>query len=182
MSSVWLSPELKAIRAGRMPKALLPSSSLQSLWSDAPTTAYVLRRSGAKPLSFSGILLVEHEPRTGDDSLRRHTIRLYETTDQIFVVEIALSAPDGSVLAHAVSTEVGSLAEAEVFLSTYDPAGQAALALTVDEPNHDAFTIADMAESLRVEASRLRNDFEEARAAVFAAGRIEEQDITQRVN
>jgi hypothetical protein len=173
MSSVWLSPELKAIRAGRMPKALLSGSSLQSLWSDAPTKSYVLRRSGGKPLSFNGILLIEHVSREEDESLRRHAIRLYE---------IILATADDSILAHAIATEVESLADAEAFLATYDPAGQAALAVTVDEPTQDAFTVGDMAERLRAEAARLRNDFEEARVAVFAAARIEERETTQRVN
>jgi hypothetical protein len=182
MSSVWLSPELKAIRAGRMPKALLSGSSLQSLWSDAPTAAYVLRRSGAKPLAFNGVLLIEHVSREEDESLRRHAIRLYESTDGAFIVEIILATADDSILAHAIATEVESLADAEAFLATYDPAGQAALAVTVDEPTQDAFTVGDMAERLRAEAARLRNDFEEARVAVFAAARTEEQETTQRVN
>jgi hypothetical protein len=182
MSSVWLSPELKAIRAGRMPRALAAGGGFASLWSDAPTEQFLVRRSGARPLSFTGMVLLNHENSDGNDADRRHAIRLYETTNGVFIVEIALFAVDGSITSHAVAEEVGSLTDAEAFLAQYDPSGQAPLALAVDD-DMDVFTVATMADRVRTEAERLRMDFELARNAVFAAARLDDTDITsQRVH
>jgi hypothetical protein len=180
MTSVWLSPELKAIRSGRSPRALT-GGGLAGLWSDAPVSRVVLRRSGQRPLSFEGMLLVGHVSDASDDSLRQHAIRLYETVAGFFVVEIALEAVDGSVLPHAVVEEVSTLAEAEAFLSAYDPAAQAPLTLDVVE-EHGAFPLARMADALSREAARLRDDFETARAAVFAAAGQSTNDTLQRAN
>jgi hypothetical protein len=180
MTSVWLSPELKAIRAGRMPRSL-SGGGLSSLWSDAPTGKYVLRRSGMRPLSFTGMLLLEHVNQVEDESERRHAVRLYETTDGIFIVEISLASVDGSVLVHSRTEEVGSLAEAEAVLNEYDPSSQAALSLTVDD-DIDAFSMATMADRVRSDAERLKLDFEIARLAVFSAARNENTDTFQRVS
>jgi hypothetical protein len=182
MSSVWLSPELNAIRAGRMPKALAAGHGLSSLWSAAPMERIVLRRSGDRPLSFTGMVLLSHENVVDDHALRRHAIRLYETQNGAFIVEIALFCADSGILRHSVATEVTSLDDAELFLSAYDPAGQAALALIVDEPGMDAFSIGTMADCLRADAERLRQDYNKARDAVFAAARNDDHDSTQRVN
>ncbi|MGL5116761.1 MAG: hypothetical protein ACRC7C_15690 [Beijerinckiaceae bacterium] len=167
MTSVWLSPELKAIRSGRSPRALT-GGGLAGLWSDAPLARMILRRSGLRPLAFNGMLLVAHRNDAAGESLRCHTIRLYETADGVFIVEIALEAEDGSALPHAVVEEVSTLAEAEAFLNAYDPSAQAPLTLDVVE-EHGAFPLARTADALSREALRLRDDFETARAAIFAA-------------
>ena len=180
MTSVWLSPELKAIRAGRMPRSLA-GGGLSSLWSDAPVGKYVIRRSGMRPLSFTGMMLLEHVNRVDDESERCHSVRLYETVDGIFIVEISLASVDGSVLVHSRTEEVASLAEAETVLNAYDPSSQAALSLTVDD-DIDAFSMATMAERVRSDAERLKLDFEVARLAVFAAARNENTDTFQRVS
>jgi hypothetical protein len=179
MSSVWLSPELKAIRAGRMPRALATGTSLESLWTDAPTERFRVRRSGAHPLAFTGMVLLSHENTVENNGHRRHAIRLYETINGAFIVEIALSATDDSILSHAVAEEVDSLSEAEVFLANYDPAGQAPLALTVDD-DIDAFTVAVMADRVMAEAERLRIDFDLARNAVFAVARQDDACATSQ--
>jgi hypothetical protein len=180
MTSVWLSPELKAIRSGRSPRALT-GGGLAGLWSDAPLSRVVLRRSGMRPLVIDGMLLVSHVNACEDESLRRHAIRLYETASGFFAVEIALESGDGSVLPHALVEEVSTLAEAEAFLNAYDPAAQAPLTLDVVE-EHGAFPLARTAHALSREASRLRNDFETARAAVFAAAGQSMSDTLQRAN
>ena len=180
MTSVWLSPELKAIRAGRMPRSL-SQGGLLSLWSDAPTKKYVLRRSGMRPLSFTGMLLLEHVNRVEDESERCHAVRLYETTNGVFIVEISLASFDGSVLVHSRTEEVCSLAEAEVVLNDYDPSSQTALSLVVDS-DIDTFSMAVMADRVRGDAERLKLDFEVARLAVFSAARNENTDTFQRVS
>jgi hypothetical protein len=179
MSSVRLSPELNAIRAGRIPRALALGTSLASLWTDAPTQRFLVRRSGAHPLAFTGMILLSHENGVENDGDRRHAVRLYETVNGVFIVEIALFAADDSVLAHSIAEEVISLADAEAFLSNYDPSAQARLALTVDD-DIDAFTVATMAERVMSEAERLRADFDLARNAVFAAARRDDADTTSR--
>ena len=180
MTSVWLSPELKAIRAGRMPRSL-SQGGLSSLWSDAPTKKYVLRRSGMRPLSFTGMLLLEHVNRAEDESARCHAVRLYEATNGVFIVEISLASFDGSVLVHSRTEEVCSLAEAEVVLNDYDPSSQTALSLVVDS-DIDTFSMAVMADRVRGDAERLKLDFEVARLAVFSAARNENTDTFQRVS
>jgi predicted hotdog family 3-hydroxylacyl-ACP dehydratase len=180
MTSVWLSPELKAIRAGRMPRSLA-GGGLSSLWSDAPMEKYVLRRSGMRVLSFTGMLLLEHVNQVEDESKRCHAVRLYETTNGIFIVEISLASADGSVLVHSRTEEVNSLAEAEAVLNEYDPSSQAALSLTVDD-DIDTFSMATMVERVRDDAERLKRDFETARLAVFSAARNENTDTFQRVS
>ncbi|MGL4636216.1 MAG: hypothetical protein ACRCWF_09565 [Beijerinckiaceae bacterium] len=180
MTSVWLSPELKAIRAGRMPRAL-SGGGLGSLWSDAPVQRFVLRRSGHRPVVFNGMLLLEHTNTVADESVRRHTVRLYETDYGRFMLEITLDTPDNSCIAHAMVEDVASLAEAEDMLRSYDPSGQAALALELSD-EADGYSIARMALSLERDAARLRADFETTKAALFASAETTTADMLQRVN
>ncbi len=159
MASLRLSPELKALHGGLQQAAPAPVAAAHAGRIDAPTTRYVLRRSGMRPLAFTGMLLLSHSADDGNDLERRHAIRIYETTDLSFIVEIALFAPNGDGVAHASAVEVGSLQEVEDFLNAYDPSAQAALTLTVDESGIDAFAVGMLADSLRTDAERLRRDF-----------------------
>jgi hypothetical protein len=169
MTSIWLSPELKAIRAGRSPRALA-SVELASLWSDAPVCHYLLRRSGGRPVRFDGILLVEHLPdgSDGHEGQRAHTARIYETTDQRIVVELVLSARDGSGIPHAKVEEVASLRDAQLFLELYDPSAQATFSLPLDI-DVDGAEMDRHVSALRADVEHLRSDYDITRKAVFAA-------------
>jgi hypothetical protein len=161
MNSVWISPELSlgVQNRGMTPIAPLPAAV-------APEIAYIIRRSGQRPLRFEGMLMVEHvSPAEGME--RRHTIRLYETTQGAVVIEIALEAADGSVLPHIVTEMVDSMGEAESFIRSYDPAAQAPLML--DLSSLDGQSISAQAAALETGARRLRTDFEQVRAAVLSA-------------
>ncbi|MGL4239971.1 MAG: hypothetical protein ACRCTI_02540 [Beijerinckiaceae bacterium] len=178
MSSVWLSPDLRTLRSGPIAAPLAAAAASAA----APSERFVLRRSGARPLTFTGMLLLEHTARDRDAHERRHAIRVYETSGGRMIVAIELSLPSGEGIAHGVVAELETLQQAADFLDAYDPAGQAALALSVDDRDADAFSIGRMAESLRADAERLRNDFQQARDAIFAAARHDEHDTSRRVN
>jgi hypothetical protein len=180
MTSVWLSPELKAILAGRTPAALA-GGGLSCLWAEAPVGRFRLKRSGTVPLAFEGMLLLSHTSEGSDDSQRRHTVRLYETTGGQFIVEIILASADESCIPHCIAEEVDSLEKAETVLNAYDPSGQAALRLTVDR-DMDALSVAEMADALRRDALHLASDFDLARQAVFAAAGQQSQFQLQGIN
>jgi hypothetical protein len=155
MSLVWTHPELDALLRWRMAPAgeAVPEAR--------PDASVRLRRSGTMPLVFEGMLLASHQgtEQTG----RRHTIRLYETTDETYVVEIVLSDPDGSAPAFSMAEEADSLEEVLAVLSSHDPASQAAF--------HGGMTgdIAAEANKLFQEATRLRHDFNMACRTLFPA-------------
>ncbi len=180
MVSVRLSPELKALHGGLPQAAPAAIATVDVAGPDAPTKRYVLRRSGMRPLAFTGMLLLSQGTDSGNDLERRHVIRIYETTDQTLIVEISLSAANGDGVAHALAVEVGSLCEVEDFLNAYDPAAQAALALTVDDSRIDAFAVGVMADCLRTDAERLRRDFQLAREALFAPGPHQDHATSQK--
>jgi hypothetical protein len=180
MTSVWLSPELKAIRAGRPPSAL-SGGNLDSLWVEAPVADFRLKRSGMVPLGFQGMLLLAHISESADHDQRRHTVRLYETSKATFVVEIILASADEACIPHCVAEEVESLADAERVLNDYDPSGQAALRLTVDR-DMDALSVAEMADALRRDAHHLASDFDTARQAVFFAAGRQSHSLLKGIN
>jgi hypothetical protein len=163
MTSVWISPEMAAMLSGAAHADAAPAA--------APAGAILLRRSGGRPIRFDGMLDHEHaEP--ADEGERGHTIRIYETNRDGFVIEIALAADDGLAPPHVLAAEVGSLVEAEGVLFGYDPAAQAALRLDLGAGR--TTTIAADAARFEREAMRLRANFEAARAAVF--GSIDQSD------
>jgi hypothetical protein len=159
MTSVWISPELTAAESGWL-------AGLDGAMTVEPAARFVLRRSGGRPLSFSGMLMLEHSDETTEDA-RRHTIRLYETTAGTVVIEIVLASLDEDRLPHSVTAEVGTLDEVEMFLSSYDPAAEAAATCG---------SLLDQAVRLETEAGRLRLDFDMCRKAVFAACAANDQD------
>jgi hypothetical protein len=173
MTSVWISPELLAGGRRAAPAAAAAVS--------APEQAFVLRRSGLRPLRFAGMLMIEHAGRATEGE-RGHAIRIYETTSGSLVIEIALASASAESVAHIVTQEVDSMAAAEEFLRGYDPAGQAALLTAL--PGGSRGVVAQAA-SLEREALRLRHDFEVARAAVFAAAGADDHDTNdtaERIN
>jgi hypothetical protein len=58
---------------------------------------------------------------------------------------------------------------------------QAALALTIDDREIDAFSVGAMAESLRADAERLRIDVNNARSALVPVARHDGHDTTRRL-
>jgi hypothetical protein len=174
MTSVWISPELLAGGRGIAPAATVAVS--------APEEVFVLRRSGRRPLRFAGMLMIEHAGVAADGG-RRHAIRIYETTSSSLVIEIALESESLGALAHIVTEEVDSMAAAEEFLRSYDPAEQAALLIAL----HGIGTggVVAQAAALEREALRLRADFDSVRAAVFAAAGADDKDMNdtaERIN
>jgi hypothetical protein len=167
MVSVWISPEFRGQRAPGLPVDQ-PVTDLVQPWSNAPLERFRLRRSGARPFTFDGILLLSHEPEMQDGDARRHALRLYETTGGTVVVEISLIAADGSQLPHSRVEEVSGLDEALDLIADYDPRAQAPLTLPITA-DIDAPTMVRAAEGFRAETERLAADFTLAREAVLAA-------------
>jgi hypothetical protein len=152
MTSVWILPELASAQGRWMPQHV-PAEGTE------PFTRFLLRRSGGRPVCFSGMLMLEHrdEAQSGQ---RHHVLRLYETNVGSVVIELVLEPAAGEGLAHSVVAEVDDVAAAEAFLTDYDPAAEASVC---------AGSVAHQAIRLEAECNRLRADFDLCRKAVFAA-------------
>jgi hypothetical protein len=159
MTSVWISPELASAARG-WSMGRVRTQAVQ------PAEGFLLKRSGGRPVRFSGMLMMEHRGAAAGAE-RRHTIRLYETVAGTIVIEVVLAAGDGEGLPHSAISEVNDLEEAEAFLSAYDPAAEAS-----------AVSGAFLAQAMRLEAEagRLRADFDTCRKAVFAACATSDQE------
>jgi hypothetical protein len=167
MASVWISPELHRI-VGRAASA--PSDA-------APLRAFVIQRSGGRPLRFDGMLMLSHE---ADPARRSHAIRLYERRSGGYVVEIALTAASGDIVPHVAMAEAETLEEAADFLRDYDPASEARL--TVPHDARGAMGLAGQAAALAAEIDGLREDYTRARSAILAAALIDNEISGRRVN
>jgi hypothetical protein len=84
-----------------------------------PSQGFLLRRSGERPLRFTGMLLAAHEETS--ETGARLAIRLYETTGSTFVIEINHHDERKCAVPHAIAREVSSPEEAADVFKSFDP-------------------------------------------------------------
>jgi hypothetical protein len=154
MASIWISPEIAPATSGWLAaRAQAPARIAE------PAERFLLRRSGGRPVSFSGMLMVEHSG-AGIEGERCHVIRLYETVAGTIVIEVVLGAGNDACLPHAIVAEVDSIDGARAFLASYDPSAEA---------SGTSGSIVAQALRLETEGRRIKADFDACRKAVFAA-------------